>query len=246
MGERTCFRQPKRRYAVLLALGDENSGSGFSRETCEHGVDIAVAQRIAAGDEESLSAFLSATRPLIDRVATNWCHRIAPDDHCRYCSAGAESDCRRFSRAEPMIEDRIRQGAVKAYRGQGSLATFVECLVCSDWWFMDYADATAEILTMSNREPVTPDRGADLVHAWAVLANSESAWKAFLDSFNDYVEQAARAWCHRTDWRRICKKCKPEADRVDSGCDAFSDAYLYILNRLRYTALASYTVVVRH
>ena len=128
--------------------------------------------------------------------------------------------------------------ATKAYKGQTELALFIECLVGSDWWFWDYTGSHTGHLPLSKTEP--PAQGhhrSDLLHAWAVLGGSESAWNAFLDAFNDHIVRTAITWCHRAIPARVCRNCKPG---VVHGCDAFGDAYLYILERLRSTALAAY------
>ena len=225
-------------YAVLLMLNEENSESGLAPEAERHACDVAVAQRIAAGDAQSGDSFLVAVRPMITRAAIDWCHRISPGSQCRQCAADGESDCAHYSGAKAMIEDRIRKKATKAYKGQTELALFIECLVGSDWWFWDYTGSHTGHLPLSKTEP--PAQGhhrSDLLHAWAVLGGSESAWNAFLDAFNDHIVRTAITWCHRAIPARVCRNCKPG---VVHGCDAFGDAYLYILERLRSTALAAY------
>ena len=81
---------------------------------------------------------------------------------------------------------------------------------------------------------------ADRVHAWAILANSRSAWQSFLQSFTQYLEKAAVQWCHRSLASRVCGVCKPASINTEHSCDEFGNAYAYILERFRWTALASY------
>ena len=130
-------------------IGDEISKTPFVPEPSRHANDVAVAQRIAAGDGESWGSFLIATRPVITKIAIDWCHRIAPGGRCRHCVAGDESDCAHFSGAEGMIEATIRQKGMKAYKGQTDLAFFIKCLIGGDWWFWDYTDAQVEHLQPS-------------------------------------------------------------------------------------------------
>jgi DNA-binding CsgD family transcriptional regulator len=220
--------------------GAENSKLSRSPNPERHIGDIALARRITSGDRKSWNWFLSAIRPVIAKVAIDWCHRMAPSDRCDICVPDIEAKCARFSGAEAMIENRIQQQAMNAYKGQTTLAEFIEGLVNSDWWFLDYSGGQPQRLPQPGYEPVADGHRADLVHVWAVLADSRSAWDAFLDAFNHHIERTAITWCHRGFQGRVCQKCKPSAYDADHGCDAFSDAYLYILGRLRSTALAAY------
>lgn len=219
--------------------GEKDSKSGRSSEPSQHAGEVAIAQRIAAGDEGSWTGFLAAIGPIVRRVAIGWCHRIHPDSQCRHCAAPVESDCSRFSSAEAMIQDSIRQKAIKAYSGQTTLAEFVELLVSSDWWYWDWIDSSAAP-TPPGKTPANEGFRADLVQAWAVLADSGSAWRAFLGAYHKHMEKAALAWCHRSVPGRVCQRCKPSAYDADRDCDAASEAYTYILGRLRNTALVSY------
>lgn len=205
-----------------------------------YAADVAVAQRIVGGDDESWKEFSAAIRGVVTKVLIDWCHRIAPGGRCRHCVAGIESGCPHFSGAEAKIDEWIRQKAMKGYKGQTSLGEFVECLAGSNWWFWDYTGVSGERLATSGTRPAADGHRGDLVQAWAVLAGSRSAWDAFLGSYNKYVEMTAIAWCHRSVSRRVCQRCKPSAYDADQDCDAASDAYTYILDRLKSTALASY------
>jgi DNA-binding CsgD family transcriptional regulator len=80
----------------------------------------------------------------------------------------------------------------------------------------------------------------DLALARRIAAGDEPSWRAFLEAYNKHIEAAAIGWCHRSMAGRVCGRCKPGACDAEAGCDAFSDAYLYILERFRRTALASY------
>jgi DNA-binding CsgD family transcriptional regulator len=219
--------------------GEKDSTSGRSPEPGQHTGEIAVAQLIAAGDERSWTRFLGAIRPMVTKVAIGWCHRMEPGGRCRHCVKGVEFGCHHFSRAEAMIEDSIRQRAMKAYNGQTALAEFIELLISSEWWFWDWTDSSAERLPHSNT-PANDSFRADLVQAWAVLADNRFAWEAFLGAYHKYIEKTAIAWCHRSVPGRVCQRCKPSAHDADHDCDAASEAYAYILGRLRNTALVSY------
>jgi len=225
-------------------LGEEEperkSESANSQGPVPHAGDVAVAQRITAGDEVCWDTFIAAIWPIVTKAATNWCNRIASGAHCRACTPGSESACTHFSGAKAMIEDRIRRQALEAYSGQAALAVFIESLVGSDWWFWDYTDATADHLPIYTKPTAEAGYHADLVFAWAVLAGSGSAWSVFLRAFNEQIEGTAINWCHRGTRRQVCLKCKPNADDADQGCDRFGDAYVYILNRLRFTAFVTY------
>jgi DNA-binding CsgD family transcriptional regulator len=219
--------------------GEEDSKAGRSPEPGQHAGQVALAHLIAAGNEPSWTPFLAAIRPMITRVAIGWCHRMAPGGRCRHCAEGDDSGCPHFSRAEAMIEDSIRQRAMKAYGGQLALVEFIEALVSSDWWFWDWTDSPGERMP-TGKTLANDGFRADLVQAWAVLAESGSAWRAFLGAYHKHVEKTAIAWCHRSVPGRVCHRCKPSAYDVDRDCDAASEAYAYILGRLRNTALVSY------
>jgi DNA-binding CsgD family transcriptional regulator len=218
--------------------GEEDSRSGRNPEPGQHAGEVAVAHLIAAGDEPSWTPFLAAIRPMITRVAIGWCHRMEPGGLCRHCAEGADPGCPHFSRAEVMIEDSIRQRAMKAYGGQIALVEFIEALVSSDWWFWDWTDSPERLAP--GKTPANDGFRADLVHAWAVLSDSKSAWRAFLGTYHKSIEKTAIAWCHRSVPGRVCQRCKPSAYDADRDCDAASEAYAYILGRLRNTALVSY------
>lgn len=135
-----------------------------------------------------------------------------------------------------MIERTIRGKAMTAFAGKTPLSEYIGRLAASDWWFRDYIQAQPAQRIPRSDLSTESAHASDLVQAWAILAGSGSAWSAFLDTFNSYVETTAVKWCHRANASGVCSQCKPGADT--GGCDRFSDAYLYILTRLRYTALA--------
>lgn len=219
--------------------GEENSKSGRSPEPGQHASEVALAHLIAAGDDASWTPFLAAIHPMITRVASGWCHRMEPGGLCHHCAERAEPGCSHFSSAEAMIEDSIRQRAMKAYGGQIALVEFIEALVSSDWWFWDWTGSPGARLPPGKTPPNDRFR-ADLVQVWAVLSDSKSAWGAFLGDYHKSIEKTAIAWCHRRVPGRVCQRCKPSAYDADRDCDAASEAYAYILGRLRNTALVSY------
>jgi hypothetical protein len=209
-------------------------------ESGRYAAEVAVAQRIASGDEQSWKTFFDAIRPTVTKVSIDWCHRIAPGGLCHHCVAGVESGCAHFSGVVAKIEEWIHKNAMNVYKGQTSLVEFIEILVSSDWWFWDYSDPLVDRLPPPNKTPAKDGFRADQLQAWAVLAGSEHAWKTFLRDNNKYIEKTAITWCHRTVQGRVCRRCKPGAHDADHSCDAASDAYVYLLGRLRKTALVSY------
>ena len=233
------FTQLGKRYADLLAR-DNNPDSAINQEAGDHAAEAAVARRIAAGDLTSWNSFRPGILPVITKSAIEWCHRIAPGARCGHCATSAESCCAHFSSAVDTIEAWIRLKALKAYEGQSGLTFFLQSLASSDWWFWDFTNTPTERLPPHNKARAEQGYHADLVQTWAVLSDSGSAWTVFLATFNGDIERAAIEWCHRPVPWRVCLKCKPHAYDADQSCDSFSDAYVYILNRLRSVALARY------
>jgi DNA-directed RNA polymerase specialized sigma24 family protein len=80
----------------------------------------------------------------------------------------------------------------------------------------------------------------DLALAQRIAEGNAESWNSFLSDYNRHIEETAIRWCHRRIPGRVCKKCRPRISDADSGCDTFGDAYVYILDRIRNTALAAY------
>jgi DNA-binding CsgD family transcriptional regulator len=217
---------------------DDIAKSGLPRSPNCYPKDVAVAQAVAT-DGTAWTSFLAGLRPLVKKVATDWCHRLAPASTCLECAPGCVSVCLNFSDYSETLAGSIRSSVLKAYTGQAELPSFIEALVGSNWWFRDHAKGQEDnglALPSAEHDPYWSDR----VHAWAILADSQSAWGSFLHSFTPYLEKAAVKWCHRSLASRVCGVCKPASINTEHGCDAFSDAYTYILQRFRRTALAAY------
>lgn len=200
--------------------------------------DLELAARSVAGDCLSWEKLSATIRTTIEHVSIDWCHRLSVNAQCRYCSLVASTDCAQFSSAYSMIENRVREHALRFYRGELPLAQFLQSQLESPWWFLDFAGAQL----VPNVVPDTPKRSRrdDQAQVWSILAGSESAWAAFLDAYHRFIEDTAIRWCHRHIPGRVCQQCKPNAYNVEQSCDSFADAYTYILERLRRVALPSY------
>jgi DNA-directed RNA polymerase specialized sigma24 family protein len=203
-----------------------------------HAGDMAIVQRIAAGDPSSWLVFLGITRQAMAESAIAWCRRSALLQACRHCTGEGLTECILFNQALQFMSEKFKSHDWSGYSGDVSLLDYATALITCSWWQNDFdtrANSTAD--TKRPIPAASADPHADLVFTWAILSDSRSAWDRFLESYTKNIERTAIKWCHRVIPNRVCRFCRPPAGE---GCDAFQNSYVYLLQWLRSNALPAF------
>ena len=83
----------------------------------------------------------------------------------------------------------------------------------------------------------------DLERVTAILAGDTKAWHAFVEEYSDRVLAAALAWC-RPNCSRSCPLCRRKSGLLEmflrQDCDEVSEAYIFILEKIRQVSLPRY------